>query len=288
MEDKKTNRIKAMKWLLIWIAVAIVFNIGVYFAMGKGQAIDFLGGYLTELSLSIDNVFVFLMIFVSFGLNEKAQHRVLAWGIIGAMVLRFIFVFFGVALVSHFEWVLYLFGVLLLFSGSKMFREEKEKDPHDSKVIKVMKRLIPMTTFFEDERFFTKYKGKKMATPLLGVLVLIESSDIMFAIDSVPAVISITKDLFIVYTSNVFAILCLRQLFFVVEHMHEKFAYERYGVGVILIFTGLKMVAGVIDIHISTPISIGVIVGVLLVSVIVSIIMAKRAEKQKEKDQNEK
>lgn len=280
IENKAAKAIKNMRMLFLWIGIAAVFNVGVFVFMGRASAIDFLGGYLIELSLSIDNVFVFLMIFMSFGIKETAQHRVLAWGIIGAVILRFIFVFFGVAIVKKFEWILYIFGVLLIFSGAKMFRnEDEEKDPHDSMILKSMRKVFPMTDYFVDEKFFTREKGVRMMTPLLGVLVLIESSDIMFAIDSVPAVLSISKDMFIVYTSNIFAILGLRQLFFVIEHMHEKFVYVRYGVASILIFTGLKMVAGIIKIHISTVFSICFIISTLAISILASIYISGRNKK---------
>lgn len=284
-EHKAAKRVKAAKWLMIWIGIAICCNIVVYFLMGKAPALDFFGAYITELSLSIDNVFVFLMIFLGFGISEKAQHRVLAWGIIGAIILRFIFVFFGLVIIERFEWVLYIFGAVLIVSGAKMFKGEEEKDPHDSRVIRIMKKFVPMTTFFEDDKFFTLYKGKKMATPLLAVLVLIESSDILFAIDSVPAVISITRELWIVYISNILAILCLRQLFFVIEHIHEKFEYVKYGVAVILIFTGAKMLAGIAGIHVTTEISIGVIVGVMVISIIISVAVSKNKEKEEKKEQ---
>lgn len=277
-KDKIKTAMKNMKILFFWILAALLFNLGIWIFMGKAAAVDFLGGYLIEMSLSIDNVFVFLMIFMSFGINEHAQHRVLAWGIIGAIILRFIFVFFGVALVKKFEWILYIFGVLLIFSGGKMFRnEDEEKDPHDNKILKLMKKFIPMTDYFVDEKFFVKENAVRMATPLFGVLVIIESSDIMFAIDSVPAILSVSKDIFIVYTSNIFAILGLRQLFFVIEHMHEKFAYVKYGVAAILIFTGVKMVAGIINLHISTVFSICFILVILILSIIISVILSKKA-----------
>jgi len=276
---------RAYKWLFLWICIAMLFNLGVYIFLGHAKAVEFLGGYLIEFSLSIDNVFVFLMIFMSFNIDEHAQHRVLKYGIIGAVVLRFIFVFFGVSVVNKFEWVLYLFGILLIFSGTKMFGKEKEKDPHDSRIIRGMKKLIPMTTYFQDEKFFTREKGKLMATPLLAVLVLIESSDILFAVDSVPAVISVSRDMLIVYTSNIFAILGLRQLFFVVEHMRARFQYVRYGVAVILIFTGIKMLIAMFGVHISTPVSIGVIAAVLAVSVMISVIVSKMIEKKAKRQQ---
>ena len=275
-DHKFLNAVKSVKWLVFWVCCAAAFNIGVYVLYGHQQAIDFLGGYLIEFSLSIDNVFVFLMIFMSFGISERAQHRVLGWGILGAIVLRFFFIFFGVAVVNKFEWVLYIFGVLLLFSAAKMFRKEEEKDPHDSRVLKVISKIIPMTKYFVDDKFFTVENGKRLATPLLGVLILIESSDIMFAIDSVPAILSVSRDLLIVYSSNIFAILGLRQLYFVIEHVQERFVYVRYGVAVILIFTGLKMISGIIDIHISTPVSILFIVVTLVISIIASVIISKK------------
>ena len=276
-DHKVMNAIKSAKWLIFWICCAMAFNIGIYVLYGQEKAVEFLGGYLIEFSLSIDNVFVFLMIFMSFGISEHAQHRVLGWGILGAIVLRFFFIFFGVAVVNRFEWVLYIFGVLLLFSGSKMFKnDDEEKDPHDSRVLRFISKVIPMSTYFDDDKFFTVENGKRLATPLLGVLILIESSDIMFAIDSVPAVLSVSRDLLIVYTSNIFAILGLRQLFFVIEHIQQRFAYVRYGVAVILIFTGLKMIGGIIDIHISTPVSICFILITLAVSIIVSFAISKK------------
>ncbi len=280
--DHRLRRtVKAYKWLFFWIGLAFLFNLGVYFFFGTEKAIEFLGGYLIEFSLSIDNVFVFLMIFMSFNISEHAQHRVLSYGIAGAIVLRYIFIFFGVSVVNKFEWVLYIFGVIHIISAVRMLKkEDKEKDPHDSPIIRVMKKIIPMTTYFQDEKFFVKEKAKLMATPLFAVLVLIESSDIIFAIDSVPAVISVSRDLFIVYTSNIFAILGLRQLFFVVEHMQERFQYVRYGVAVLLAFTGVKMLLGMAHIHISTPISIGIIAGVLVTSIIVSVIVSKYKEKK--------
>lgn len=270
LQNKNTHIGRQYIWLAVWILIALACNGIVYFLMGKAQAVDFLGGYITELSLSIDNVFVFLMIFMGFNLGEKAQHRVLAWGVIGAVILRFIFVYFGLALINRFEWVLYVFGVLLIISGGKMFKESEPEDPHDSKVIHVLKKILPMTGYFVDEKFLTKENGRTLATPLFAVLILIEASDILFAVDSVPAVFSITREPLIVYTSNILAILCIRQLYFVVEHMQEKFQYVRFGVAIILVFTGIKMLLGIKDIHIGTGISIGVITGILLVSIIVS------------------
>lgn len=268
--------LKSMKWLFFWIAIALCFNAVVWIFMGEQRGQEFLGGYLTELSLSIDNVFVFLMIFKSFKIEEHAQHRVLGWGIFGAIILRFIFVFFGVALVHAFEWVLYIFGAFLVVQGIRMVMPEKEEDPHNSFVMRTIGKIFPMTDGFRGEKFFVTEAGKHMITPLFAVLVLIESSDILFAVDSVPAVLGISTDLFVVYTSNIFAILGLRQLFFVIEHVEERFEYVKYGVALILVFTGVKMLLGIIGVHVSTVISICTIAGLLFLSILISALISKK------------
>lgn len=276
--DKREHLFKQIKWLIVWISAAIVFNVGVFVVEGEIRAQEFLAGYLTELSLSIDNVFVFLMIFRSFGISEHAQHRVLAWGIIGAVILRFLFVFFGIALITTFEWIVWIFGAFLIVQGVRMWLPEKEKDPHDSVIIKTVAKIFPMTKDFHGDKFVVNENGKKMITPLLAVLFLIEGSDIIFAVDSVPAVLSISTDLFVVYTSNIFAILCLRQLFFVIEHLESKFEYVKFGVAFILIFTGAKMLSSAFGFHIPTFASIFVIGGILFFSIIASAIIASKKE----------
>ena len=276
--EKRKHLMGQVKWLVIWIAAAIVFNVGVLFVEGEVRAQEFLAGYLTELSLSIDNVFVFLMIFRSFGISEHAQHRVLAWGIIGAIVLRFLFVVFGIALITTFEWIVWVFGAFLVVQGVRMWLPEKEKDPHDSIIIKTVARIFPMTKEFHGDKFLVTENGKRMITPLLAVLILIEGSDIIFAVDSVPAVLSISTDLFVVYTSNIFAILCLRQLFFVIEHVESKFEYVKFGVAFILIFTGVKMLGSAFGFHIPTFASILVIGGILVLSILVSVLISNRKE----------
>ena len=276
--EKRKHLIGQIKWLIIWICAAIVFNIGVLFAEGEVRAQEFLAGYLTELSLSIDNVFVFLMIFRSFGIPEHSQHRVLAWGIIGAIVLRFLFIVFGIALITTFEWVVWVFGAFLVIQGVRMWLPEKEKDPHDSVIIRTVSKIFPMTKEFRGDRFMVTENGKRLITPLLAVLILIEGSDIIFAVDSVPAVLSISTDLFVVYTSNIFAILCLRQLFFVIEHVESKFEYVKFGVAFILIFTGAKMLGSAFGFHIPTFASILVIGGILILSILVSVLISNRKE----------
>ena len=277
-KEKAKHLASQVKWLVFWILAAIIFNVGVFVVGGQERGEEFLAGYLTELSLSIDNVFVFLMVFRSFKVEEHAQHRCLAWGIIGAIVLRFVFVVFGIALITTFEWVVWVFGAFLVVQGVRMWLPEKEKDPHDSFIIKTIGKVCPVTDGFRGDKFFVVENGGKFATPLFAILVLIEGSDIIFAIDSVPAVLAISTDLFVVYTSNIFAILCLRQLFFVIEHVENRFEYVKYGVAFILVFTGVKMLATAFGFHIPTNISIAVIGTILLISILLSAIISKKRE----------
>ena len=267
----------SIKWVVIWIALALCCNLIILATMGKGLALEFTAGYLIELSLSIDNLFVFMSIFLAFGLKDKAQHRVLGYGILGAVILRFIFIFFGLKLVTTFEWLLYIFGAILIYNGIKMLKEKDEaKDPHDSKLIKVLSKILPMSMDFDGDRFLTKVDGKKLFTPLFAVLCLIEFSDIIFAVDSVPAVFSVSQNLIVVYTSNIFAILGLRQLYFVLAHLQERFQYVKYGVAVLLMFTGVKLLGLIFDFHISTVVSIGIIFFVLVASIVVSLVLSKK------------
>lgn len=273
--------IKSLKWVLFWMSLALIFNGVIYYFYGHEKGVEFLAGYLIELSLSIDNLFVFITVFTSFGLTEHAQHRVLRWGIIGAVIMRFFFIFFGIKLVHSFEWILYVFGAILIISGLRMYGKEKEaKDPHEKLVVKGLRRVMPMTEGFEGEKFFIKKNKILYATPLFAVLLIIESSDILFAIDSVPAVFSVSTDLLIVYSSNIFAILGLRQLYFILLHLHDRFSYVKYGVATILIFTGCKMLGSIMNYHIDNLLSIAIIVGVLATSIIASTVVSKVREKK--------
>ncbi|MBR0456755.1 MAG: TerC/Alx family metal homeostasis membrane protein [Firmicutes bacterium] len=290
------------KWLYFWILMACFFGVGIYFWQGPSQAIDYFSGYLIELSLSVDNLFVFLLIFISFGINEHAQHKVLNYGIAGTIVLRFLFIFVGISLINMFEWLLWAFGALLVISGIRMFRkDDDEDDPRDGVIYKMIAKFLPMSADFEGEKFMvdndgTNYdkssllskRAKKLCTPLMVVMVLLLFSDIIFAIDSVPAVISMTRDLFIVYTSNMFAVMGLRQMFFVLEHMHERFQYVKYGVAVILMFTGVKMLLDIFDIHIHNLISIAVILILLIASIVASVIVSSRTKTEDKADKLEK
>ncbi len=277
--------IDSFKKVGIVILLAICVN-GIIFAL-KGQelGLQFLAGYLIELSLSIDNLFVFIMIFTSFGLSEHAQHRVLGWGIIGAIIMRFIFIFFGIKLVEMFHWLLYIFGAILIWQGIKMYRSKEDDvvDPHDRLVVRLTGKILPMKEEFVGDRFAIRENGKFLFTPLIAVVVLIETSDIIFALDSVPAVFSVSTDLLVVYTSNICAILGLRQLYFVLEHLQERFKYVKYGVATLLCFTGVKMLLGIVGIAIGTALSIGIILFVLSGSIIISMVVSgKEAKKQLE------
>jgi len=270
MLDKEIK--KSIYRVLVWIGAAVVFNIGILYFLGFQKSLEFIGGYLIEWSLSIDNLFVFLSIFMGFGVTKKAQQKALAWGIAGAVILRFLFIFFGLQLVNRFVWLLYVVGVLLIVNGVLMLiKREKEVDPANMKVMNLLRKFVPMTPGFVGEKLFISENKNIFATLLFAVIVLIEFSDIIFAMDSIPAVFSISTNLFIVYTSNIFAILGLRQLYFVLESLQERFAFLKYGVAVILIFTGIKIGIGIFDIHIKTLVSIGIIFLVIISSVIISL-----------------
>jgi tellurite resistance protein TerC len=268
---------KSLFWVGLWIGLAIIFDIGIYFFMGHTKALQFLAGYVIELSLSVDNLFVFLLIFESFCIHPNYRVRALNYGIGGAIVLRFLFIFFGVALVNKFHWILYIFGLLLIYSGAKMaFEKEKDQDFLDSLSMRILGKIIPIHRECKDHRFFVKEDEKRYATLLFAVLILINVFDIIFAIDSIPAIFSITTDLFIVYTSNIFAVLGLRNLYFLIEKMHEAFEYVKYGVALILVFIGVKLSILFFDIEIPILTSLLVIAGILVLSIILSVMVKER------------
>ena len=253
---------------------------------GKEYALQFLGGYLIEFSLSMDNLFVFISIFTAFAVPLEYQHRCLKWGIICAIILRFIFISLGITIVESFSWILYIFGAVLIISGIKMCRNKEEhKDVKNSLGIKVLGKFMPITDEYDGHNFITKKDGKRYATPLLAVLFVIEFSDILFAIDSVPAVFSVSTNIFIVYSSNIFAILGLRELYFVLEHLQSRFRYVKYGVAVILMFTGVKLLGLIFDFHISILASISIIFSILALAIILSLIVTKRQAQKAAKDQ---
>jgi len=262
---------KALSWVAFFIVLALCFNVGIYFFMGKEQALQFLGGYVIEQSLSIDNLFLFIMVFSNFGIKLEHQRRILNYGIFGAIVLRLIFVLLGVTVVNAFHWVLYVFGVILIISGIKMaIKNEEVADMKDSKIIKILSKIIPVTNEVHGDKFFVRIDRVLHATPLFAIIFIIEFTDILFAIDSIPAIFSITTNPFIVYTSNMFAILGLRNLYFVLGAMQEKFKYVKYGVALILTFTGVKLSILMFGIEIPVELSLLIIFVTLAGSVFAS------------------
>ena len=267
---------KALSWVVFFIALALCFNAGIYFFMGKELALQFLGGYVIEQSLSIDNLFLFIMVFSNFGIKLEHQRRILNYGIFGAIVLRLIFVLLGVTVVNAFHWVLYVFGVILIISGIKMaIKNEEEADMKDSKIIKLLSKIIPVTNEVHGDRFFVRIDKVLHATPLFAIIFIIEFTDILFAIDSIPAIFSITTNPFIVYTSNMFAILGLRNLYFVLGAMQEKFKYVKYGVALILTFTGVKLSILMFGIEIPVELSLLIIFVTLAGSVFASMVLTR-------------
>lgn len=266
---------KAVKWVIFWVSIAILANIGVYFWLGQQKAIEFLTGYLIEEFLSIDNLFVFLVLFNYFKIPQKYQRKVLNWGIAGVIILRGIFILLGVTLITHFAFILYIFGAVLIYSGYKLvFNKEKEIHPEDNKVVKFFKKFMKTTHEFHENNFFVKIGGNIYATPLFVCLIVIESTDVVFAIDSIPAIFAITNDPFIIFSSNILAVLGLRSIYFVLSVVADKFAFVKKGVGFILVYVGIKMLLpiAVPGWHIPVHISLLVIILILTVSIIISLV----------------
>jgi len=275
---KKSHEVKtkeALLWTGIWIFLALLFNTGIYYFFGKEKAVEFLTGYIIEKSLSIDNIFVFLLIFSYFSVPAQYQHKVLFWGIFGALIMRIIFIFAGLELIHRFHWIIYVFGVFLIYTGIKMLFPSKELDPNKNPVLKLFKRFFPVTDDYHGSAFFIKQDSKTIATRLFLVLLLIEVTDLIFAVDSIPAILAISDDPFIVYTSNVFAILGLRSLYFAVAGLNQYFHYLKIGLSAILVFVGIKMC--IVDFYkIPVTASLVIIISILLLSIIASKIFPKK------------
>lgn len=261
---------EALLWTGTWIFLALLFNLWILHFFGKEKAIEFLSGYLIEKSLSVDNIFVFTLIFSYFHVPSKYQHKVLFWGIFGALTMRIIFILAGLQLINRFHWIIYLFGGFLIFTGIKMFfQSEKELDPDNNPVLKLFIRFFPVTHSFHDDNFFIKLNGKLIATRLFLVLFLIEITDIIFAVDSIPAILAISTDPFIAYTSNVFAILGLRSLYFALAGINQYFRHLKFGLSAILVFVGIKMcIADLYKIPVTA--SLLIIISILIISIISS------------------
>jgi tellurite resistance protein TerC len=238
----KTTYREAAIWSGVWVALALAFSGLVFWHQGKLKGVEFLTGYIIELSLSVDNLFVFLLIFSYFKVPSRFQHRVLFWGVLGALLMRATMIFIGAALVERFHWVIYLFGAFLIYTGINMLRqEETEIHPEDNPVVRLVTRFVPITRHYEEEKFFTVVNGRRTGTLLLLVLVIVEVTDLVFAVDSIPAIFGVTTDRFIIYTSNVFAILGLRSLFFLLAGVIERFHYLKIGLSAVLALIGVKM-----------------------------------------------
>lgn len=261
-----------------WIALAALFGAAVWLTLGQTKALEFFTGYVIEYSLSIDNMFVFIMIFAYFAVPPENQPKVLIWGILGAVLMRFIFIFIGVQLITQFKFMIYIFGALLIYTAIKMLaHKEEEFDPSKMPVLKALKKIMPLKDNYHGENFFVKDAGKLFATPLFATVLVIETSDLIFAIDSIPAVLSITHDTFIVYTSNIFAIIGLRSLYFLLAGMAGKFEYLKYGIAAVLVFVGVKMLISHFY-HFPTALSLLVIVVILTIAIAASVIRKKRVE----------
>jgi len=277
--NRKSHEIRfreALTSTLVWVGLALVFNGGVWYYLGRAKALEFLTGYIIEESLSVDNLFVFIMIFSYFRVSRAHQPKILKWGIIGALVMRGIFIVVGIGLLERFHWMIYLFGAVLVYTGFKMaFGAEEKIEPEKNLLVRLVRRFVPITKRISGDRFFIKKGGILAATPLFLTLVVVESSDLIFAVDSIPAVLAVTHDPFIVYSSNVFAIMGLRSLYYLLAHVMEMFAYLKLGVSFILAFVGAKML--LVDlVEIPLHFSLGVIIGTLAISIFISVTITGR------------
>ena len=274
---------EALKMTAVWIIVSLIFCGGIWYYEGDNKAMEFLAGYLIEKSLSMDNLFVFLMLFSFFGVQRKYQHEVLFWGIFGALILRSIFIFAGAAMVQKFDWILGVFGVFLIYTGIKMFshKDDVSVDPSKNIFVKLFKKFFPVTDQMHEDKFFIIENGKRLATPLFIALLVIETTDVAFAVDSIPAVFSVSRDPFIVLTSNIFAILGLRALYFALAAIAQYFAYLKYGLGIILSFVGVKMLLDLFGIYeVPTWMSLLIIFGVLVLSMLASYVATLYSRKR--------
>jgi tellurite resistance protein TerC len=271
----------------IWISLGVAFT-GVMWAWHGGAAAgEYISGYLIEKSLSVDNVFVWALIMSYFAVPRAYQFRVLFWGVFGALVLRFVFIFAGVELLNRFEWMLYVFGAFLIFTAARLVRSGNEEvHPENNPVLKLVRKVVPSTTRYDGQNLFTRIDGKRLATPLLAVLIVIETSDVVFAVDSIPAILAVSREQFIVFSSNAFAILGLRSLYFLLADLRDRFDYLQQGLAVILAFVGVKMIlAQAIDYHISTPISLSFIALVLAVAILVSWFVDRTPDEPEDREQ---
>ncbi len=267
---------EATAWSVVWVTLAMVFNGWIWYTWGKGPALEFLTGYLIEKSLSVDNIFVFVMLFSYFAVPRLYQHRVLFWGILGALLMRGVFIGVGAYVLEQFHWVLYLFGAILILTGIKMMMRQESHSPENNPVLKWMRRVLPLTDRYHGQNFWIKEGAKWVATPLFLVLVMVELTDLVFAIDSIPAIFAVTKEPFLVYTCNVFAILGLRSMYFLLAGVVHRFVYLKYGLAAVLLFVGIKMI--LVDIYkIPTALSLAVVLSTITASIVASLVKTRGA-----------
>lgn len=271
-KSHKVSLKEALVWTAVWVVLALLFNVGLWRWRGSEPAMQFLAGYLIEKALSVDNIFVFVMIFNFFRVPASYQHKVLFWGILSALVMRAIFIAAGITLLEHFHWLIYVFGAFLIITGIKMaVVKDKEIHPERNPVLRLFRRLVPVTDDYEGDRFFVRRDSRLWATPMFVTLLFVELTDLIFAVDSIPAILAITQDTFIVYTSNVFAILGLRALYFALAGVMQLFRYLNYGLALILVFVGVKM--SLVDLYkMPVAVSLGVVAAILAISVLVSLL----------------
>jgi len=295
--NKEAHRVsskEALMWTCLWVSLAFSFAGVVWHFYGFEKATEFMTGYLVEESLSVDNLFVFVLVFRHFKVEDRYQHRVLFWGVLGAVVMRAIFIFAGVALIQKFHWIIYLFGAFLIYSGLKLlFEKESEEETEEvaeSMAVRLVKRFFAISKNYDGQKFFTIENGKRVATPLFLVLIVVEITDLIFAVDSIPAVLAVSKDPFIVFTSNIFAIMGLRSLYFLLADVIDKFVFLKKGISFILTFVGVKMLFPEISrwitgesLSIPSPLSLAVIATVLFLSIVISLLVAPKDVKKEEK-----
>lgn len=274
----KVTQSEALKQSIFWVLVSVGYGLLIYFyGEGPQATLEFFSAYVTEKALSVDNIFVILLILRYFKVKEEYYHNILFWGILGAIVFRAVFIFVGALLIAQFHWILYIFGVFLVYSGIKLFNEEEDLDiePEKNPLLRMAKKVFPMTSKDQGGKFWLREKGKLLFTPLFLVIILIESTDLIFAVDSIPAAFAITQNEFVIYTSNIFAVMGLRAMFFLLANVLDRFYLLQKGLSVVLIFIGAKMLAEIVDLHVPIFLSFGIILGSLVLAIVLSLIFPK-------------
>lgn len=281
----KVTQKEALKQSIFWVMVSVAYGILIYFyGEGPQATLEFFSAYVTEKALSVDNIFVILLILRYFNVKEEYYHNILFWGILGAIVFRAVFIFVGAILIAQFHWILYIFGVFLVYSGIKLFNEEEDMDiePEKNPLLRAAKKIFPMTSEDKGGKFWLRKNGKLLFTPLFLVIILIESTDLIFAVDSIPAAFAITQNEFVIYTSNIFAVMGLRAMFFLLANVLDKFYLLQKGLSVVLIFIGAKMLAEIFELHIPIFLSFGIILGSLVLAIVLSLMFPQKEEEEQE------